>query len=110
MALAQPNPSIQTRHGRTSCSSNLIGYPTVPKNLTRLVPCNTHSPNYMLLAFCLDCMNIEEGNDYSETSVTKYQQRRAISRKSEGLDITGIYELYSPVTWCNEKKNTFNNI
>ena len=39
----------------------------------------------MLASFCLDC--IEEGTDYSETSVSKYQQRRATSRKSEGLNI-----------------------
>jgi len=35
-------------------------------------------------------MVIDEGTDYSETSVTKYQQRYATSRRSEGLNISGI--------------------
>jgi len=43
-------------------------------------------------------MTIEDGTDYSETSVTKYQLRRATSRRSEGLNISGIYRLYSLVT------------
>jgi len=50
-------------------------------------------------------MIIEEGTDYFETSVSKYQQRRAKSRKRESLNISGIYKLYSLVTWCNQKKN-----
>jgi hypothetical protein len=49
-------------------------------------------------------MIIEEGTDYSETSVTKYQQRRATSRKSEGFNISDIYNLYSLITLYNEKK------
>jgi len=43
-------------------------------------------------------MIIEEGTDYFETSVSKYQQRRAKSRKRESLNISGIYKLYSLVT------------
>jgi hypothetical protein len=39
----------------------------------------------MLSAVCLDC--IEEGTEYSETAVCKYQQHRATLRKSEGLNI-----------------------
>jgi len=71
----------------------MIGYPTVPKHLSRLVPTAIHSPNYMFPAFSLDCMIIDEGTDYSETSVTKYQQSRPTSQKSEGLNILDIYKL-----------------
>jgi hypothetical protein len=38
-------------------------------------------------------MIIEEETDYSETSVTKYQQHRPTSRKSEGLNISDIYKI-----------------
>jgi hypothetical protein len=44
----------------------------------------------MFPAFFLDCMMVKEETDYSETSVTKYQQRRATSRKSDDLNISGI--------------------
>ena len=76
------------RHDSTSCSSNLIGYPRVSKHLSPLVPSPTHSSNNMFPAFCLHCMITEEGTGYSETSVTKYQQLRATSGNSEGLNIT----------------------
>jgi len=93
LASTGPKPSTQPQHSSTSGSSNLTGYTTVPKDLSPLVPTPTHSPNYMFPAFSLDCMIIEEGTDYSETSVSKYQQNRATSRKSEGLNISGIYKL-----------------
>jgi len=56
-----PLASNQTRHGRTSCPSNLIGYPTVPKHLSSLVLHPTHSTHYMLPALCLNYMIVEEG-------------------------------------------------
>jgi len=93
LASTLPNLSTQLRHSNTSCSSSLIGYPTVPKHLPPLVPTATHSPNYMFPAFSLDCMVIKEEIDYSETSVIKYQQRRTTSRKSEGFNISDIYKL-----------------
>ena len=80
-------------HDSTSCSSSLTGYPTVPKNLSPLVPTPTHSPNYMLPTFLLNWMITEEGTSYSDMSVTKYQQRSATSRKSEGNKNSGIYKL-----------------
>jgi hypothetical protein len=55
-------------------------------------------------AYCLGCIMIEEGTDYSEMSISKYQQRRT-SRNSESLHISGISKLYSRFTWCNEMKN-----
>jgi hypothetical protein len=47
----------------------------------------------MFPEFSLHGMIIEEGTGYSETSVNKYQQRSPSSRKSEGLNISGIYKL-----------------
>jgi hypothetical protein len=49
-------------------------------------------------AFCLDCMVIEVLTDYSETSVSKYQQRRETSRKRESLNNSRIYKFYSLAT------------
>jgi len=49
-------------------------------------------------------MIIQKETDNSETSVNKYQQRRATSRKSEGLNISDIYKLQSLVIWCSEEK------
>jgi len=43
-------------------------------------------------------MIIQKEIDYSETSAIKYQQRRTTSRKSKGLNISGIYKLQSLVT------------
>jgi hypothetical protein len=79
--------------------------PRVPKNLSPLVPTYTHSPKHMYPAFSLVCIINEDGTDYSEKSISKHQQRRVTSRKSESLHISGIYKLYSRFTWCNEKKN-----
>ena len=89
LTTTQTSPSTQSRHGSTSCSSNLIGYSTDTKKLSPLVPIPTHSPNYMFPAFCLD----STGTCYYETPVTKYQQRRTTSRNSEDLHFSDIYKL-----------------
>jgi hypothetical protein len=52
----------------------------------------------MIPTFYLDCIIIEEEFDYSETPISKYQQRRPTSWKSECLNISGIYDMYSLVT------------